>query len=135
VFWRLNGACPCTFSGNHHLVPNFSKRSIYLPSCTFVAEPSLLDWIGIFRIVLFETKNLIGFPLVSTTVPDCHFGSGSRLEPNCRQIGGPGPQFTETVNSGMVQSICPYPSELRRSSAGPPAGPFLNTYTALPFAI
>jgi len=32
------------------------------------------------------------FPVVLATVPDCRFGSGSRLELNCCQIDGVGRQ-------------------------------------------
>jgi hypothetical protein len=72
---------------------------------------------------------------VIATVQDCHFGSGSGLEPNRHQIGSPGRQYTRTVNSGTVQTKSPHPSELGGSSVRPPAGPFVNIYTALAFAI
>jgi len=40
--------------------------------------------------------------VVLATVPDRHFGTGSRSKPNCCQIGGPGRQSTRTAHSGTV---------------------------------
>jgi len=59
-------------------------------------------------------------------------GTGS--EPNRCQIGGPGCQYTRTVNSGPVRCKSPNPSELGRLSAGRPAGPSVDLYNVLVFA-
>jgi hypothetical protein len=69
--------------------------------------------------------------IVLAPVLDCHLQSGSGSELNNCQIGSPGRQSTGTVDSGTFQSASPYPSELGGSSAGPPAGSSVNTYTAL----
>ena len=69
------------------------------------------------------------------TVPDRHFGSGSGSEPIRCQIGGPGGQHTRTVNSGMVRCKSPNPSGLGGLSAGRPAGPSVDLYNVLIFAV
>ena len=69
--------------------------------------------------------------LVVRMVPDRHFRSGSGPKPNRCQTGGPGCQYTRTVNSGTVQSKSLYPSEMRRLLAGCPAGPCIDSYMAL----
>lgn len=38
--------------------------------------------------------------VVLATVPDCHFGSGSRSQPDCCQIGDQGCQYTRSTNFG-----------------------------------
>jgi hypothetical protein len=68
-------------------------------------------------------------------VVDRHFRSGYGLEWNERQIGGLGLQYTRTDDSGTLQLTSPYPSELGRFSAGCPAGPSVNSYNILAFAI
>jgi len=73
--------------------------------------------------------------LLLATVLDCHFGSGSRLELNHSQIGSLRSQYTETVDSGTVQSTSPYKSEFGGFSVGCSAGPSVNTYNMLAFAI
>ena len=73
--------------------------------------------------------------IVLATVPDRHFGSGSGSELNRCQIGGPGCQYTRTVNSGLVRCNSPNPSELGRLSAGRPAGPSVDLYNVLVFAV
>jgi len=72
---------------------------------------------------------------VLATGLDRHFGSGYESEPNQSQIGGPGRQSTQTVDSGTVPSTSPYLSELGRISAGCIAGPSVNSYNMLAFAI
>jgi hypothetical protein len=69
------------------------------------------------------------------TVPDRHFGSGSGSKPNHCQIGGPGRQLTRTAHSGMVPWLTPNPSELGGLSAGHPAGPSIDSYQAVVFAV
>jgi len=74
--------------------------------------------------------------VVLATVPDRHFGSGSGSKPNRCQIGGPGSiQQTRTVNSGTVRCKCPNPSGLGVLSAGHPAGPSVDLYNVLVFAV
>jgi len=73
--------------------------------------------------------------LVLATVPDHHLGSGSGSEPNRCKIGGPGFQYTRTVNSGLVRCKSPNPSELGGLSAGRPAGPSVDLYNVLVFAV
>ena len=73
--------------------------------------------------------------VVLATVPDCRFGSGSGLEPNCRQIGGLGCQHTQTVNSCMVRSKSPNQSKLGGVSVDCPAGLSVDSYNALAFAV
>jgi len=73
--------------------------------------------------------------IVLATVPDHHFGSGSGSKPNRCQIGGPGCQHTRTVNSGTVRCKSPKPSGLGRLSAGRPAGPSVDLYNVLVFAV
>jgi len=72
---------------------------------------------------------------VLATVPDRHFGSGCGSEPNRCQIGGPGCQHTRTVNSGTVRCKSPNPSGLGGLSAGRPAGPSVDLYNVLIFAV
>jgi len=55
---------------------------------------------------------LDGLRMVLATVPDRHFGSGSRSKPNHCQMEGPGRQSTRTVNSGTVRRKTPNPSEM-----------------------
>jgi len=74
-------------------------------------------------------------PLVLATGLDRHFGSGYGSEPNRRQIGGPGRQYTRTVDSGTIPSTSPYPSELGGFPAGCTASPSVNSYNMLAFAI
>ena len=66
---------------------------------------------------------------------DGHIRSGYGSEVNRRQIGSPGCQEIRTVNSGTIPSTCPYPSELGGFSAGCTAGPSVNSYNMLAFAI
>jgi len=73
--------------------------------------------------------------VVLATVPDSHFGSASRSKPNCCQIGGPGCLHTRTVNSGTVRCKSPNPSGLGGLSAGRPAGPSVDLYNVLVFAV
>ena len=73
--------------------------------------------------------------LVLATVPDRHLGSGSGSEPNRCQIGGPGCQHTRTVNSGTVRCKSPNQSGLGGLSAGRPAGPSVDLYNVLIFAV
>jgi len=69
------------------------------------------------------------------TVQDSHCGSRSRSELNSSQIGSPRCQFTQTVNSGTVQWKSPIPSELGGLSVGHPAGPYVDLYNVLVFAV
>jgi len=50
--------------------------------------------------------------VVLATVPDSHFWCGSGCTLTFCQIGGPGPQFTQTVNSATVGWYTPNLSEL-----------------------
>jgi hypothetical protein len=72
---------------------------------------------------------------VLATVAACHFGSGSGSKPNRCQIGGPGCQHTRTVNSGTVRCKSPNPSGFGGLSAGRPAGPSVDLYNVLVFAV
>ena len=69
------------------------------------------------------------------TVPDRHFGSGSGSKANRSQIGGPGCQHARTVNSGTVRCKSPNSSGLGGLSAGRPAGPSVDLYIVLVFAV
>jgi len=73
--------------------------------------------------------------VVLATVPDRHFGSGSVSEPNRCQIGGPGCQHTRSVDSGTVRCKSPNPSGLGGLSAGRTAGPSVDLYNVLVFAV
>ena len=73
--------------------------------------------------------------VVWATVPDHHFGSGSRSKPKRWQIGGPGHQSTRTPHSGTVPWCTPNPSELGGLSAGCPAGPSIDSHKAGVFAV
>ena len=73
--------------------------------------------------------------LVFAMVPERHFGSGSGLEPNRCQIGGLGCQHTRTVDSGPVRCKSPNPSGLGWMSAGRTAGPTVDLYNVLVFAV
>jgi len=73
--------------------------------------------------------------IVLATIPDRHFGSGSGSKLNGCQIGGLGFQLTRTAHSGMVPWKTPNPSELGGLSAGRPAGPSIDSYKALEFAV
>ena len=75
------------------------------------------------------------YRVVLATVPDRHFGSGSWSEPNRRQIGGPGCQHTRTVDSDRVRCKSPNPSGLGGLSAGRTAGPSVDLYNVLVFAV
>jgi len=75
-----------------------------------------------------------GKGIVLATVLDRQFRSGTRSEPNRCQIGGPGCQYTRTINSGPVRCKSPNPSELGGLSAGRPAGPSVDLYNVLVFA-
>jgi len=66
---------------------------------------------------------------------DRHFGSWYGSEQNRSQIGGPGRQYTRTVDSGTVRLTSPYLSELSVFSEGCIAGPSVNSYNMLAFAI
>jgi hypothetical protein len=72
---------------------------------------------------------------VLATVADRHFGSGSGSEPNRCQIGGPGCQHTRTVDSGTVRCKSPNTSGLGGLSAGRTAGPSVDLYNVLVFAV
>jgi len=73
--------------------------------------------------------------VLSGTVADRHFGSGSWLESNGRQIGSPGRQPTQTVYSGTVQWKSPNLSALGQLSADWPAGLSVDLYNALAGAV
>jgi len=73
--------------------------------------------------------------LVLATVPDRHFRSGSGSEPNRCQIGRWGCQHTRTVDSGTVRCKSPNPSGLGGLSAGRTAGPSVDLYNVLVFAV
>jgi len=73
--------------------------------------------------------------VVLATVPDRHFGSGFGSKPNRCQNGGPGCQHTRTVNSGTVRCKSPNQSGLGGLSAGRPAGPSVDGYYVLVFAV
>jgi len=66
---------------------------------------------------------------------DRHFGSVYGSEPNLSQIGGPGRQYTQTVDFGRFPSTFPYPSELGGFSADFIAGSSVHWYNILAFAI
>ena len=66
---------------------------------------------------------------------DRHFGCGYGSEPNQSQICGPGCEYTRTVDSGTVPSRSPYPAAFGGFSAGCTAGPSVNPYYMLAFAI
>ena len=66
---------------------------------------------------------------------DSHLRSGCRLKANCCEIGGPGPQYTQPANLVMVRRKSPNPSELSGLSTGHPAGPSVDSYNALVFAV
>jgi len=68
-------------------------------------------------------------------VPDRHFGSGCGSKPNCCQISGPGRQYTRNAHSGTVPRKTPNLSELGGFSAGRPAGPSIDSYKAVVFAV
>jgi len=72
---------------------------------------------------------------VWATVPDRHSSSGSGSEPNRCQIGGPGCQYSRTDNSGTVRCQYSNLSELGGLSAGRPAGPSVDLYNVLVFAV
>jgi len=59
--------------------------------------------------------------------------SGSEL--NRCQIGGPGCQLTRTVNLGTVRCKSPNLTGLGGLSAGLPAGPSVDLYNVLVFAV
>jgi len=88
---------------------------------------------------IIQTHPILAAPLeplvVLATVPDRHFGSGSGSELNRCQIGGPGCQHTRTVNPGTVRCKSPNPSGLGGLSAGHPAGPSVDLYNVLIFAV
>jgi len=72
---------------------------------------------------------------VLATVPDRHFGSRSGSELNRYKIGGPDCQYTRTMNWGTVLCQSSNPSDLGRLSAGRPAGPSVDLYNVLFFAV
>ena len=73
--------------------------------------------------------------MVLATVLNRRFGSGSVSQLNCCQIGSPGCQYTRTINSGTVQCKSPNLSELGGLSSGHAAGPSVDSYNALVFAV
>jgi hypothetical protein len=73
--------------------------------------------------------------IVLATVRYRHFGSRSGSELNHFQIGGPGCQYTRTVNSSTVQCKSPSQSELGGLSAGRPVGPSVDLYNVLVFPV
>ena len=85
---------------------------------------------------IFFQSEWVEYPeVVLATVPDRHFGSRSGSEPNHCQIGGPGCQHTRTVDSGTVRCKSPNPSGLGGLSAGRTAGPSVDLYNVLVFAV
>jgi hypothetical protein len=68
-------------------------------------------------------------------VPDRHFASRSRSQPNSCQIGGPGYLHTRTVNSGTVRCKSANPFGLGGLSAGRQACPSVDLYNVLVFAV
>ena len=66
--------------------------------------------------------------IVLATVPECHFGSGSRSILNRCQTGGPGFQYSRTVNPGMARWKSPNLSELAGLYAGRPVGPSIDSH-------
>jgi len=81
------------------------------------------------------SDNTLQLLVVLETVPDRHFGSGSGSEPNHCQTGGPGCQHTRTVDSGTVRCKSTNPSGLGGLSAGRTAGPSVDLYNVLVFAV
>jgi len=73
--------------------------------------------------------------VVLATILDRHFGSGSGSKPNRCQNGSPGRQKTRTAHLVTVPWKTPNPSELGGLSAGRPAGPSLDSYKAVEFAV
>ena len=61
--------------------------------------------------------------------------SGYGSDPTHFLIGGTGCQYTRTVNSGTVRWKSHNPSELCELAAGCPAGPSVDSYNALVFAV
>ena len=68
-------------------------------------------------------------------VADHHIGYGSGLNLNRCRIGHPGCQHPNTVNLGAVGCKFPNLSELGELSQCRPAGPFVDSYNALAFAV
>jgi len=68
-------------------------------------------------------------------VQECRFGSGSGSNPNHGHIGGRDCQPTRTINSGTVRCKAPNLYELGGLSVGRPAGPSVDSYNALAFAV
>ena len=68
-------------------------------------------------------------------VPDRHLVSRSGSEPKRCQNGCTDCQYTRTVNSGMVGCKSPNLSGLGGLSAGCPAGPSVDLYNVLVFAV
>jgi len=66
---------------------------------------------------------------------DGHFEFGSRSRKNICQCGCPGRQYTRAITSGPVRWKFPNWSELGQMSAGRPARPSIDSYTAFVFAV
>jgi len=72
---------------------------------------------------------------VLPTIHDLCFGSGSWLELHHCQIGGPGSQFTRTVNSDMFRWKMSNLSQFGKLSAGCLAGPLVDSYNVFAFVV
>jgi len=73
--------------------------------------------------------------LVLAAVLDRWFRTRSRSEVNHCPIGGPGCQYTRILNLGTIRWQSPNPSDFGGIAVGYPAGPSVDSYIALVFAV
>jgi len=116
---------------------NLAKERAHLDAeCTEDEVEQEATWSQeVMSSVLIATAKKVRICLVLAPVVDRHFGCGSGSEPNHCQIGAQGCHYTRTVNSATVRCKSPNPSELGGLSAGRPAGPSVDLYNVLVFAV
>jgi hypothetical protein len=141
-YFRPGGMAPSEWTRSVRAVRDTPVADYFAPSLNTTHRVAYRPLIAVSPFLLAlsvsyfkRTHWRCGQLLVLATVPDRHFGSGSGSEPNRCQIGGPGCQHTRTVDSGTVRCKSPNPSGLGGLSAGRTAGPSVDLYNVLVFAV
>ena len=89
---------------------------------------------NVFLMSVDHNWEMVSVDAVLPTVPDCRFGSQSRLKPKHCQICILGCQLTRTANSDMARQKSPIPSELG-GLVGRPVGPSVDSYNDFVFTV
>ena len=113
----------------HHL-------TVHQPNNAYITPPFHVVHVDFLHLnTIFICPCCVHVQQVFATVLDSNCRSGYGSEPNRRQIGGLGRQYTKTVNWGTGPSTSPYSSEMGWFWGACIVGPSVNTCNLLAFAI